>query len=348
MDINDTLLEETGRYLFDYGCYNIKSFLKQKKEFLPRQRMAIEIIKQIMTQHGKKALLGHIAESARIEHNIKELEPWVRDHVVHALLSFILGIYLNERYIPNSGGTKVDAFQWKLAGLFHDIGYPIQISIDLMKPTADNVNRIKKELGVAAPDILFSVKPINLERLQNRLNSLELIQNRLKEWGLSIDAQGEYEKMLVSGKVCHGMISSLLLLYVIDLMYQKYNPKREYRDICTNEGLNWNQHFFEKDIVSASSAIFIHNLPPGCFAQTRIDRKKAPVAFLLKLSDCLQEWERPSKGNEKGFSSTLFDIKSDDNGKLIFCAKIPENKKDELKAQIMSSLVIVDTEFYIT
>ena len=57
--------------------------------------------------------------------------------------------------------------------------------------------------------------------------------------------------------------------------------------------------------------------PEDCFIDARIDPEKAPLAFLLKLSDSLQDWERPSKINSTGLSANLFNIEIRNN-KLIY------------------------------
>jgi len=90
MNINQTLLTAIQPYLDEYDCFaqELNPFLTERKPFLTRQQEAIQIIEGIMTQHGKKELLGHLTELARVEQGIGQLEPWVRDHVVHALLSF--------------------------------------------------------------------------------------------------------------------------------------------------------------------------------------------------------------------------------------------------------------------
>ncbi len=346
MNINVTLLDETNTYLDNYACYRdeIEHFLAHGGTFLERQQQAINIIRSIMTTHGKEELLRHVAELARVEHGIRELEPWVRDHVVHALLSFVLGIYINEKFLRPVIGNPVDDFQWKLAGMFHDVGYPAQVAKDILKPFTAKINEIKKILGVRVPDVYFQVVPVGLENLTNDINSFDLIQERLHEWNLRINAREEFGRMIDSGDICHGMISSLAVLYVIDLMYQKNNPKRKYSDIyAVSSNINWNQIYFDRDIISACSAIYIHNLPSRCFCDAKIDRSTAPVAFLLKLSDCLQEWERPSLNNPTGFSAIQFDIKIDDD-QLIFRADIPDDKKKKIKDEISSSLVAPDVQ----
>lgn len=295
-----------------------------------------------MKTHDKEKLRESVVELARVEQRIRELEPWVRDHVVHALLSFILGIYLNQKFLGPVFEIHVDNFQWKLAGLFHDIGYPAQIAKDILVPFTGKINEIKREIEVPSKDIIFSVVPVGLENLTNDLNSFDLIQNRLKEWKLKIDAREEYKHMIKSGNICHGMISSLTLLHVIDLLYQKYNPEREYKNVPgTSHEIDWNQKSFDDDVISACAAIYIHNLPKECFADAKIDPSKAPVAFLLKLSDCLQEWERPSQDNPNGFSATKFDVKID-NKQLILQADIPDIIKKKIKEDISSSLIAPD------
>jgi len=135
-----------------------------------------------MTHHGKRDLYKHVAQLARVEYSTRELESSLRDHVVHAMLSFLLGIYINENLMKQLH-CDVNPFQWKLAGLFHDIGYPVQIATKyLLKEYIDKINEIKNDLGVPAPDVSFKVIPEGLDKLTYGANSLELIQNQLNNW----------------------------------------------------------------------------------------------------------------------------------------------------------------------
>ena len=115
-------------------------------------------------------------------------------------------------------------------------------------------------MGVAANEVKFLVVPENLDDLTNGICSFDLIQRRLEDWNLQIDARLAYQYMIESGRICHGMISGLAVLWVLDLMYQKYNPGRKHEDtFLPDSNINWNQRYFEEDIVSACSAIFVHN-----------------------------------------------------------------------------------------
>jgi hypothetical protein len=82
-------------------------------------------------------------------------------------------------------------------------------------------------------------------------------------------------------------------------------------------------------------------LPAKYFGEAKISLEKSPMAYLLKLSDCLQDWERPSKNNQKGFSASLYDIEIKNN-KLIFYAPPERQNKitDELEGCISLEHII--------
>lgn len=338
MNINEKLLLDREHYKYHYDCphKSIKKFLTDKLGFLDRQKLAITVIEKIMTAHKKQLLLRHVVELARIENGIRELEPRVRDHVVHALLSYLLGIYINENLISKILGHKVDPFQWKLAGLFHDIGYPAQITKDILKSYSDRVNDIRAEIGVDSQEIFFKLVPIGLEKLQNNVNSFDLFQKIIDKWGLEINAKDVYDTYINSGKICHGMISALSVLYIIDLSYQKNNPDREILQYS-----DWSQEYFDNNVVPACTAIFIHHLPSQYFETSKISLEKSPIAYLLRLSDCLQDWERPSYNYKCGFPANLYDIEVE-NKKLIF--SLP-NKRKKIVNEIVSFVSSENIEF---
>jgi hypothetical protein len=341
-NINDKFISEIfNPYIpsCDYNCWKeeIERFVR-KKRFGPRQKEAIKVIESILAAHGKEKLLKQVTELAKVEVGIRELEHRQRDHVVHALLIYILGIYLNERFVMNIKGARVESLQWKIAGLLHDVAYPVQISQGIANQYSDKINDIKRDLDVPRPDVFFSVVPRNLDKLQNNKNAFDIIKDQLRRWDLRIDARAEYDRMIETGRICHGMISGLSILYVIDMMYQKYNPTRVHCDVYQEDSeINWNQKCFEDAIVPACSAIFLHNLNQLCFEKSRIKMEKAPVAYLLKLSDVLQEWERPSYEDKKGISPDKFDINIANN-RLIFSADISESRKNNLRDELYSVL----------
>jgi hypothetical protein len=353
MNINVRLLEEIRPYLnsrselspYDLSEEIVAPFLFHNGGFSERQEKAIHIIEDIMAAHGKGELIKTVIELARVEHGIGELEPRARDHVVHALSTFVLGIYINEKVLRPLWDTPVGAFQWKLAGLFHDVGYPVELAAKkLIGRYLETINNSKEKIGVAAPDIHFPIDFSKLAELQNDKNSFDLIQNRLVDWNLDINSRAAYKEMSNSGQVNHGVMSALSVLYLIDLLYQKYNSKREYKDIIIPQEsarVNFNQMYFERDVVSACAAIYIHSLSAEWFARKKIDRSRAAVAFLLRLSDVLQEWERPNRLDPCGFSADLFDIRRDDS-RLFLIANLEPNARQEMENKIRSTLIAPD------
>jgi hypothetical protein len=345
MNINETILSSMAnrdQYAIDlfaeYGCSRaeIEDFLFKHRNFEDRQQKAIDIIEGILTYHGKEDLLKNLTELARIEHAIIELEARFRDHVVHALNSFILGIYINESWMTQ----KANRFQWKLAGLLHDVAYPAEIAHSILGSLPRTLNRTAEELGFPLHRIGYGARLDGLEQLLNGINALDLIQKRIDEWDLQINVHDEYLQTVREGIPCHGMYTGLCVLWVLDMMYEKNNPGRRHEDIrAVMPYLSWNQQYFERDIVSACAAIFIHNLPPRCFLNAKISRENSPLAFLLRLSDELQDWERPSRQNPDGEPSTNFDIEND-QGILTLRTLISEEKKQKMREIIYSTLVV--------
>ena len=116
MDVNSTLIARISHddfYQYSVEEEEICQFLKFNGEFLDRQSLAIDIITHIMQAHGKQDLYETLAELARDELGIRVLEPWVRDHVVHALNCFILGILINEYFFKPYHGQNVEPFHKK-------------------------------------------------------------------------------------------------------------------------------------------------------------------------------------------------------------------------------------------
>ena len=316
MNINDTLLDEISDFSSKYGFQykGIENFITKANDRIKTDE-AVDLIKNIMSEHGKKEFGKHLVDLAQVEFGIREFKPRHRDHVLHSMFTFILGIVINEKLLRHPD-VRVDPFEWKLASLFHDIGYPIQIANSLLKTFAEKTNEIGKTFKSHSKYLDFKIVPEEFEKLSNCEDSFNLIQECIDKWGIQIDVKKEYDCMIDSGNIDHGIISSLAILNMVDLMYQEYNPKRIHKTIEIN-GFNFNQKCFDKHVVSACSAIYIHNLPLKCFKNT-ISRNDAPVAFLLRLSDCLQEWDRPSGANRNGSSSDNFNIEFNESDSNLY------------------------------
>ena len=221
----------------------------------------------------------------------------------------------------------MDKLQWKLAGLMRDVGYPLEIASRIASPFGKKLNDIADRLGVRIPPVRYQGPRLEgIENLTRGQNGFLTIQDRLEEWGVPMDVKRVYEERTLQGPVCHGVISALAVLRVLDLLYAKENPERVY-ELKKVDGIDWSQKWFETDNVSACAAVFLHNLDPNKVPMRRLSRHKAPVAYLLRLADTLQEWDRPSGKLPNGLSPDIFEL--DVAGpEIIYRARVPGAMKE--------------------
>ena len=340
VSINKTLLNAIGDTISIYGCNSeIEKLLELDTDNrIEMQNKATSIVEIIMKEHGKNKLRDYISELAKVEYNLSSLGPDFRDHVVHSVLCFILGAYINEKYLNPIHKVRVDEFQWKLAALFHDIGYPVELAKrKILDEYLCQINELFKEYNVDIKNNTLSFEIVLKGFFQlSSGNALDLIQEQIKKWKLKIDADSAYKTMTTKGQICHGIISSLTLLCTMDKIYQLHNPNKRREETYEgdlNKRIDWNYKNFEEDIVQVCTAIFIHNLREEHFKEAKIELKYAPLAFLLKLSDCLQDWDRPGKNKDKVYKASQFDIEVVKD-KLILVARIPEERKKALRDEL--------------
>lgn len=336
MHIVEKILNEIqGPLVSDYNI-NVdpddwKSFkepLTNKIEFENRQKESLEIIKKILDVHGKKDIVRFLGKLASIEPQIQKLQPNVRDHIVHAINTFLIGVYILKKVnFPQSNATHTDyRFMWKLCGPTHDLGYPIEFAHNLKKPFVDEMNGILDEIGSLSLKLESEIYPKGLETLCGSRDANEIIQERLTQWELDINIEDYYEWLKMGNEIDHGVISALSQLKVIEAMYYKENPRREYEDINQNN-FNFNQRNFDLDIVSASSALFIHNISQKYSRfSNKIKFDLSPLAFLLFLCDTFQEWDR-YLGEESVLSGEDFNIICNNSEISLF---VPRDIKDKI------------------
>ena len=171
MNINNYILSEIEKRLplFNISKEDILVSLSLKNNLKEQKSKYEQVIRQIMTQNDKEELYPLLIQLLNVEHHTRGLENWYRDHVAHSLQTFSLGIYVNDKLLNNN----VNEFQWKLACLFHDIGYPLQISSDMNRSFLDNMIKIKKKIGGVEEvnKIKISIKIEGLEKLYNNKNA---------------------------------------------------------------------------------------------------------------------------------------------------------------------------------
>lgn len=97
----------------------------------------------------------------------------------------------------------------------------------------------------------------------------------------------------------HGIYGALIFLILTDNVYLNHDNKHRTR---TNF---WHPFIFQTSILDSARAIAMHNLDQhenalrGSLINKNnlqiFDLEKEPLAWLLKISDILQEWDKPKK-----------------------------------------------------
>lgn len=231
------------------------------------------------------------------------VRKFYRDHTEHSLRVAVLGDYLLEQDFGQgkllniiSELTELDKELlkdkiWWLAGLLHDIGYPLG-----KMTTAVNYSLINQLLKCyPSLDLQFKPLEIGLSWQGSQEEYLKIIEEELsKEMRIKIrkgtgyniqnlpDYQSEVYLKNPNGheeynfepkiKLDHGVISALSLLNSLGTP-EEIRKKEEY-----------------KPYILVAKAMAIHNFKMKS-KDSRFDNQ--PLAFLLMLVDELQEWGRP-------------------------------------------------------
>lgn len=342
MSITDQIIEEIVKLRIDlneYGCNikDIQRFYSTRPGSDDRIKEAIRMVSLIMSENGKKDLNSYISEYYRIEVGIQEMQKHIRDHVSHAIHCYVLGILLNKIHLNN----EVTGFEWKLACLFHDMAYPIQIAQDFLKEYNNKILEINRALSHEDyHEPIFKLQNEYLEKVEKQ-ESIKYLQKQINSWKLEVDTEAEY-KRVQAGDICHGIISSLLLLKLLDGMYKYNNPEGKDSDVEIGH-IRFDRKIFNNDIRKACTAIFLHNLPLESLRGVKI-HQKASVAHLLKLVDTLQEWERPNRKLPYGVVAENFRLEISE--KISIYAKMEQYKVNSINETLKDFLGIENIMYY--
>ena len=321
--INKTLFEEVEKNITSELKNKIEKFMEVDADnYEERQGLALDISSDILYTHSKEDLPKIAISLANLERNLKDIQPYQRDHVCHALLTFLLGYFMILKL--NLEKHLLDfLFQWKVVALLHDIGYPLEITDrinnEFFSYYEKNVLNEKAEFSPMGGSYLSKYLSLyTKDKSQNR-DTIDLINKRLEEWQIILNTPKIFNQM-TEGKqfdkglkrTDHGITSAILIMKAIDKKYKHMNPNQ-----ISDPADGWSFSNMENQITNVGSAIFIHNLELDGLVW---DFKKAPLATLLKICDELQDWGRPSVTNPKGESPNDYDIKFG-KGYLIFNVK---------------------------
>lgn len=286
----------------------------------------------IGTQGDKNPFIELLQKMKLFEENAGQLLPKQRDHYVHSVYVFILGLAIfsqNENYRMIFNKTILDKsvykdlydtkneeffYRWGIASLFHDIAYPLEITIKQINVYIDFIsnhsditsNNLKVKMMIdniddfnCLPQIIplpefsdeFLCKYPNCKEL-NLADSIDLLAHKLDSSfsiGVNEAKNGLIKfafKMQDQHFIDHGYYSALIVLRWYYYLIQK---------------AKWNPAYFYYPIVDSASAILLHNYYKHGLMKTPFNLGKFraashPIAFLLVLCDELQDWNRTAYG----------------------------------------------------
>ena len=312
--------------------HSIRNFLNETNDFNDK---AIKVYEEFSRAYwlveNDDSIISMVREMKSFEENAGILTDKQRDHFVHSVNVFILGlaIYIKnlkfqreyKNYITHgdvyhdSYDTKHEEFlyRWGISSLFHDIAYPIEISLKQLKRYLIFIsekcglsgNQLQASLEIKNSDVFNNLPKMNPKKelydeffnkypdfTDYHTNSLSLIALEMsKSFGIEfkkieIEIYDYVNRMSTANQIDHGYYSALI---VLRWFYQLINNHK------------WQPAYFYYPIVSSVTAIVLHNyykfaLMKEPFFMKQMNMESHPLAFLLILCDELQDWNRKPYG----------------------------------------------------
>lgn len=270
------------------------------------------------------------------EENAAVLTKKQRDHFVHSVNVFLLGLaiyegnrlyrqaFLDSVYGPGPYTARKSTpkeeflFRWGLAALCHDIGYPIEI---ITNQVNDFIN-FSSRIGCDCPTIhahveydrfdLVNTIPESIPKKEfirqyydaydscvyiDLLNPIDLLAHRLHVMlGLNLAKVKDRLNGYLADSGRTGRVDHGFFSAIIMLKWFGYLIQRD----------KGNPDEFYTPILDAATAVLLHNFynialvkntsRPNAFMLEHLDVKASPLSYLLILCDELQEWNREAYG----------------------------------------------------
>jgi len=251
------------------------------------------------------------------EENTATLSDGQRDHYVHSVNVFLLGLCIYSRNsvfrqavaqshrrrdytMLYSSDAEEFLFTWGTASLFHDIGYPMEIihnqankfisfvagdekkeiSPFISYANFNKLNGIRGDFAQLTDGCFDLTRPTDL--IARCIASLLLVDNN----AMKATMDGFLRTMQQNGFVDHGFYSAIIVL--------KWYGESLLGDLRGRDT-------FLSQITTSATAVFLHNayknvLLKAPFLLQPLQAQTYPLAYLLILCDEAQEWNRQAYG----------------------------------------------------
>jgi len=340
---------------------DVKKFLRANS-FKRLEDFSTEPMHISFNIHEKDRSIYPLIESMKL-FELYEEYAWKKQrlHFQHLVNVYLLGLYVYHNFppirdlinvfitnTPNnirvvehpqvihfSSGTIEGEFyyRWRLTSLTHDIGYPIEL-------LSGNEEKLFKYFMNLNAKIRTNLHSLDDMFYYNKINLLNIIDNEIssidiKKYINIQENEPEFENIVHD----HGIYGALLFYHVMHChfsLYPNYLPRPDGSNIVTTREL------LEGPILRMSSAIALHNIEKNknilakCIKDNEIiySLKINPIAYLLKISDELQEWHKISSEDirqrviryDEPLPEVFLDIYFDDD--KIIIENFPNDKID--------------------
>ena len=302
---------------------NLTASFLEAKTYHEAEHRARQLMLFILTHHDKAQAMAPVLENL----NLFELYGnynFVKQrlHYCHQINVFLLGLYIYHNFEPlrknitlemqkttpeikiegcfcpfrYSGGNEYGEFlyRWRLASLCHDIGTGISLCERDSSRIAEYLEQIPFEKKVASVDELSKIGNHDLlQELDAACDEVSLSDYMKYQNSHPFPDSVYYD---------HGIISALIFLR---LMHEEYGRHGDKTTSHTRFGcVFWHPKILSNSILQIAIAIAMHNLekhPQALQMSAKnikiFDMNRRPLAWLLKIADLLQEWDKPRAKN---------------------------------------------------
>lgn len=283
---------------------------------------------------GDRSFIDLLDILRRYEENAALLSDKQRDHYIHSVNVFLLGlgIYAKSANFRMSFREYLDTgekkervfdtlheeffFRWGIAALFHDIGYPVEIVNNQINKYIGFVSGSDNKGRADAGPFLdyFDFSKIN------SINAFKEEYYEIPEYIIASGAGGGTDVSKPSGILACNIINSLVLDsnevyskvndFLLTMQKHKFVDHGYYSALIV---LKWygelTQKKYGKDkllysyILDSAASIFLHNAYRNVFMREpfnlgKLEANLQPIAYLLILCDEAQEWNREAYGEK--------------------------------------------------
>ena len=339
---------------------SVADFLRAKT-YAEGERRCRELYFAMLDLHDKYPILTPAIERLNVEelygtHNF----ACHRLHFSHQANVFLLGLFIYHNFEPLR--TEIDRemrkttveiqtqpqylpfrysgvdeygeflYRWRLSSLCHDIGTGIQ----LCQGREDMLAYSLKRLNFQRP--ISSIKELRVFEDDNLLANLDSACGFI-----SFSKYAQYQELHpYPDYICHdhGIMGGLIFL---QLMHEAFSRHSKNLVSYNVEGMEvfWHPEILSHSIVQIGMAIAMHNLdkyPQALQSYANIttvfDIQRCPLAWLLKVADVLQEWDKPWAREEQTDQNLHTDLELIFSDSKIIVKNFPENKRNEAQEVI--------------